>query len=150
MNIKLLVNTPEKLQELIEIDELGNYFDSSRVIWDERIDGIFPSDKMSEIGGLIKNGNALIFNQDLFDTDISIKDDVDMVELKAKRDLFIQKTDWTQLIDVVPSGRLAAEEQVDWATYRQQLADFPTTIDVIADAVWPTPPAFPIVSGVND
>lgn len=42
------------------------------------------------------------------------------------RDGELSACDWTQLADVVPNGRLTSQEQTDWATYRQDLADMPT------------------------
>ena len=60
---KLLVNTPTGLQELIEVGEGGGYFDASRVLWDERIDGVLPS---ITVGGMVRQGNQLVFNSQLF------------------------------------------------------------------------------------
>jgi len=39
---KLLVNDPAGKQKVIEISETGQYFDQSRVVWDERADGVLP------------------------------------------------------------------------------------------------------------
>lgn len=53
---KLLVNQPSGLQELIELDETGKYYDESRVLWDERIDGPMPDitpGKMQRSGGIL-------------------------------------------------------------------------------------------------
>lgn len=49
--MKLLVNAPTGRQELIEIGDGGGYFDSDRVLWDERNDG-----DLSEItlGGMVR------------------------------------------------------------------------------------------------
>ena len=60
---KLLVNTPTGLQELIEVGEGGGYFDASRVLWDERIDGVLPS---ITVGGMVRQGSQLVFNSQLF------------------------------------------------------------------------------------
>jgi hypothetical protein len=61
--MKLLVNTPTGLQELIDIGEGGGYFDASRVLWDERIDGVLPS---ITVGGMVRQGSQLVFNNQLF------------------------------------------------------------------------------------
>ena len=53
---KLLVNAPTGVQELIEIGPGGGYFDSSRVLWDERTDGPMPE---VTPGALVRSGNAL-------------------------------------------------------------------------------------------
>jgi hypothetical protein len=60
---KLLINTPSGLQELIEVGEGGGYFDISRVLWDERIDGAIPD---ITVGGMIRQGNQLVFDSQLF------------------------------------------------------------------------------------
>jgi hypothetical protein len=61
--MKLLVNTPTGLQELIEVGQGGGYFDASRVLWDERIDGVLPS---ITVGGMVRQGSQLVFNNQLF------------------------------------------------------------------------------------
>ena len=60
---KLLVNTPTGLQELIEVGEGGGYFDASRVLWDERTDGVLPS---ITVGGMVRQGSQLVFDSQLF------------------------------------------------------------------------------------
>ena len=61
--MRLLVNTPNDLQEIIEIGEGGGYFDVSRVLWDERTDGDLPS---ITVGGMVRQGNQLVFDSQLF------------------------------------------------------------------------------------
>jgi hypothetical protein len=61
--IKILVNNPQGIQEIIEVGEGGGYFDASRVLWDERIDGVLPS---ITVGGMVRQGNQLVFNSQLF------------------------------------------------------------------------------------
>ena len=58
--IKLLVNTPSGIQEIIEVDQSGGYFDQSRIVWDERKDGPLPA---VTPGGLVKNaGGQLVID----------------------------------------------------------------------------------------
>ena len=57
---KLLVDTPYGFQEVIEVQESGAYFDSSRVVWDERRDGPLPLS--ITLGGMKRNGGALEFD----------------------------------------------------------------------------------------
>ncbi|MCA0214506.1 MAG: hypothetical protein LCH79_15180 [Proteobacteria bacterium] len=57
---KLLVNAPSGAQELLTVGPGGGYFDSSRVLWDEREDGRLPE---ITFGGMVRNGNALVFSQ---------------------------------------------------------------------------------------
>ena len=56
---KLLVNAPNGLQEIVEIQDTGSYFDPSLVIWDERTDGPLPE---ITIGGMVRSQGALKFS----------------------------------------------------------------------------------------
>lgn len=58
--MKLLVNTPTGLQEIIEIGKGGGYFDAARVVWDERTDGPMPELTM---GGM-KRGDGRVLTVD--------------------------------------------------------------------------------------
>lgn len=62
--MKLLVDTPSGSQEIIEVESNGGYFDAARVVWDERTDGALPD---MDPGGLVRNGNALVFDQTRMD-----------------------------------------------------------------------------------
>ncbi len=53
---KLLVDTPQGTQEIIEVGEGGSYYDPSKVLWDER-DGDMPN---VTCGGLIRYSGALV------------------------------------------------------------------------------------------
>lgn len=53
---KLLVNQPSGKQEVIGIAETGEYFDLSRVVWDERTDGTLPA---VTLGKMQRNGGQL-------------------------------------------------------------------------------------------
>lgn len=55
--IKLIVNAPTGEQQILNIGEGGNYFDSTRVIWDERNDGKLPD--VITLGKMKRNGKAL-------------------------------------------------------------------------------------------
>ena len=57
--------------------------------------------------------------------------DEKMVEIRAKRNTLLADTDWTGLSDVTMSA--------DMTTYRQELRDLPTTVDV-DNPVYPTKP----------
>lgn len=62
--MRILVDAPTGRQELIKMGDGGSYFDQSRVLWDERIDGNLPS---IILGGMVRSGDALIFDQDRMD-----------------------------------------------------------------------------------
>jgi len=53
---KLLVNQPSGKQEIIEIAQTGDYFELSRVVWDERTDGTLPA---VTLGKMQRNGGQL-------------------------------------------------------------------------------------------
>ena len=61
--MRLLVNAPSEVQELIHIGPGGGYFDESRVLWDERKDGPLPD---ITVGGMVKNKGRLEFSQQLY------------------------------------------------------------------------------------
>lgn len=53
---KLLINCPLGEQQVIQVGQGGNYFDSARVIWDERKDGALPD---VILGKMRRNGKVL-------------------------------------------------------------------------------------------
>lgn len=57
---QILVNTPSGAQELVDVGPGGGYFDTGRVLWDERTDGPLPA---ITLGGMVRQGNALVFSQ---------------------------------------------------------------------------------------
>jgi hypothetical protein len=57
----LLVNQPAGKQEVIQITAAGTYFDSSRVVWDERTDGALPE---ITLGKMQRVNNQLVTLED--------------------------------------------------------------------------------------
>ena len=71
------------------------------------------------------NGVSWQFNLDLF-----------MLVIRRERDKKLYQSDWTQVAD-------APVDSEAWATYRQALRDFPssiTTETTLEELVWPTAP----------
>lgn len=62
-----------------------------------------------------------------------------LAEIRVKRDGMLAACDWTQM----PDSPLADATKTAWATYRQQLRDYPdqTGFDPLNPPAWPTPPA---------
>jgi hypothetical protein len=60
--MKLLVNTPVGTQEIIAVGPGGQYFEPSRVLWDERVDGPLPS---VILGAMRREGSSLVVDEDL-------------------------------------------------------------------------------------
>ena len=63
--------------------------------------------------------------------------DLNLSRTRAERDSHLRGSDWTQVADVA----LTAEKVAEWATYRQELRDYPAQSDrqsTLPD--WPTPP----------
>ena len=54
---KLLVESPDGNQQVVEVTETGGYFDKSRILWDERIDGELPP---VTLGAMKRIGDSLI------------------------------------------------------------------------------------------
>lgn len=63
--MKILVNNPHGQQEVINILEGGEYFDKSRILWDERQDGPMPE---ITLGGMVREGDTLRFDAGIFST----------------------------------------------------------------------------------
>ena len=63
--------------------------------------------------------------------------DLNLSRTRAERDSHLRGTDWTQTID----APLTADKQAEWATYRQELRDYPAQSDRVSTLPdWPTPP----------
>ena len=58
-------------------------------------------------------------------------DEYRLTKLRFWRDEFLQESDWTQQPDITMSDELRSE----WATYRQQLRDFPAVVDIPVPSV---------------
>lgn len=70
---KLLVNTPSGKQEIIEVSASGGYFDNSRVLWDERVDGELP---------LVTLGKMQRVNNQLVEADVVMPDHANAVRIE--------------------------------------------------------------------
>jgi Phage tail assembly chaperone protein len=57
-------------------------------------------------------------------------------QIKARRKIRLESSDWTQL----PNGPLSAQQQQDWAAYRQALRDITNQSGYPFTVVWPVPP----------
>jgi hypothetical protein len=58
-------------------------------------------------------------------------------QMRQMRNAFLASSDWTQLAD----NGLSDSDREAWATYRQQLRDFPATWTPAPTADFPDPPA---------
>lgn len=54
---RLLVNSPSGEQIIIEIDPTGNYYDVTKIVWDESKDGPMPD---IALGKMARSGDSLI------------------------------------------------------------------------------------------
>jgi hypothetical protein len=72
---------------------------------------------------------------DLTAEEIQAAKDSAMSQLRATRNSLLLACDWTQIADcTIP-------KKAEWATYRQTLRDFPSTVsDARANVVWPHNP----------
>jgi len=59
-------------------------------------------------------------------------------QVRALRSAYLEATDWTQM----PDSALSAEKKAEFAKYRQELRDLPTSGEIITpdDDGWPTRP----------
>lgn len=61
---KLLVIRPDGTRDIVPIEDSGSYYDQSKVVWDERIDGKMPADacpNMRKVNGKLVVDEALVF-----------------------------------------------------------------------------------------
>ena len=65
---------------------------------------------------------------------IAFDNESSLVELRAKRNVKLAETDWTQNRDVTLS------DDADWKTYRQALRDITKTYKTLNEVVWPEKP----------
>jgi len=65
---------------------------------------------------------------------IAFDNESSLVELRAKRNVKLAETDWTQNRDVTLS------DDADWKTYRQALRDITKTYKTLDTVKWPTEP----------
>jgi hypothetical protein len=64
--------------------------------------------------------------------------DLDLDQIRPSRNGFLAASDWTQGAD----SPLSAAQQVEWATYRQELRDYPATASKVSELPeWPTSPS---------
>lgn len=57
--------------------------------------------------------------------------------LRTQRNSLLAACDWTQFND----SPLSQNKKVEWATYRQSLRDFPSTVTDPTNVNWPAPPS---------
>lgn len=67
--------------------------------------------------------------------------DVKKAEVRFLRDQKLTKCDWTQMPDLVTSNAMTSTKQAEWATYRQELRDLPSTISDWDNVTWPSEPS---------
>ena len=126
---KLLVNAPTGDQEIISVGEGGEYFELSRVLWDERTDGSLPS---ITLGGMKRMGNELVFDEQLMAAHNAVKNAEQAKSVRASRDTKLSATDWRFRSDMTPSQA--------WKDYCQALRDVPAQSGFPNTVVWPTQP----------
>ena len=67
----------------------------------------------------------------------AVDDDLNFQPVRSMRDNLLRDSDWTQVAD----GPMTAEKVAEWATYRQELRDYPAQSDKVSTLPeWPTPP----------
>lgn len=117
---KLLVNTPQETQEIIEVGEGGGYFDASRVLWDERQDGALPE---ITVGGMKRVGDTLVLDSNL----LAVSTAKDLLSLKTT---FIAsvKTEAGSLTQKVLQGLGSEYELAEKESTAYKSAGYPATI----------------------
>lgn len=118
---KLLVDAPPGWQELLEIGPGGNYFNQPSILWDERIDGPLPA---ITLGGMIRQGNALVFNQARMDAStaaLAPKTPTQVEKRKFLKALILanQDTAFDSALPQSGGGQQGKLNRADWAGLTQ-------------------------------
>jgi len=118
-----------------------------------QIDGINVGISVPE-NSVVENANACTFqfffpetytyvagvwaigNQDFYNQQMSILNNEEGNKVRAKRDVLLQNTDWTQ----IPNNPLTAEVQQQFVVYRQALRNVTLQAGFPFNVVLPTPP----------
>lgn len=117
--MKMLVISPVRGRELVEVDESSSYFDPELVLWDERIDGEFPN---IDIAGAVRIDDDLLYNEEVALADGKIKSAIIAAENNSRIMQELEKID-AKSIRALREGnqeRIAALES-EAATLRLQL-----------------------------
>lgn len=130
---KLLIVNPAGAQEVIEIGRGGAYFDLSKVLWDERIDGPLPD---VTIGGMVRIEAvpavpeteflpavdavpaSLVFDQSVYDARVTVLQAPPVVTMaQAQKALVLAGIDLAAIdaaIAAIPDDTARALAQIDW------------------------------------
>lgn len=130
--MKLLVNAPSGRQEIIDVSQSGGYFDPSRVLWDERIDGPMPE---LSLGGMVRSGNDLLVDQAILaaaDASALEEKKQSMIsEIKSKRD-FMEVAGFSYLGKVIDSNERSCQR----ITTAAQAAQVAISLGQAFDVEW--------------
>lgn len=89
------------------------------------------------VGAYAYDNGWSIMNQDAYDEGMNAIKDKAAQEVRAKRDVLLQQSDWTQLPDVTISNKAA------WATYREELRNISGQAGFPLNVTWPVAPVVP-------
>ena len=133
--MRLLVDTPIGRQEVIEVGAGGGYFDPSRVLWDERVDGPLPD---MILGGMVRVRDALMFNQARMDEHVAaMRPPVpSQVTMRQARLALLKAGKLSQvagIIEAMPSPQREAA-QIEWE-YSQTVERHRALVAVLAPAL---------------
>ena len=102
--VKILIETAFE-QKIVQIPK-GGAVKGCQVLWDERVDGEFPSNMLASVGGLDRVGNALVVNAGKLATYQAAQTALQQSE--AQKQMRIQQA--KQLLGNLPAGTFTAAE----------------------------------------
>lgn len=59
----LLVINPQDVKEVVYVTKSGGYYDSSRILWDERTDGPLPDEAKETPEAVVVSGDTLLIDE---------------------------------------------------------------------------------------
>tara|TARA_R100001015_G_C4633878_1_gene199417 strand:- start:259 stop:648 length:390 start_codon:yes stop_codon:yes gene_type:complete len=104
---------------------------------DEQINAL-KQENESHIEGWFSNKTHKIENNNLVEKITEFKITLD--DIRLQRNALLKGSDWTQVAD----SPLSNSKKTEWATYRTQLRNLPSSYDNdddITDVTWPTKPS---------
>ena len=93
---------------------------------------------------VINNGDGIIVRElndeeKAMNAEMAEAFDLNLGMERAMRDSMLAESDWTQYAE---DNSLSDEKKAEWATYRQELRDYPSTASKVSElGAWPTEPS---------
>lgn len=86
-------------QHLFHIDRTGDYTGNGVVLWLEKVDGPFPENLKQYVGGLVRVGNEIQFDQAKYDAYLASKESARLSQIAFKANLRTRRNRLRNFVD---------------------------------------------------